>query len=315
METNMSGKKLIKLLFIKIFTSDILNSIINILLPVFISIHCTIYKNKFSWWITTVVIGFLILMFNILSIVIRNSQNKSKKELNLIYKCYNDQSVINNKTATKIFRLNKMINEYLSDKKPINKKVFDKIADFQTISFIVCESIHNLLKEEFGEDINCEVTLMKKYNVSNIKMVAYANNENKMPSSYKTSFKLDDNNIFFIKIFNDLNAETSCLVDRESVHKNFKQLPGSDIRENKICQYIGIPIRTNRNEIELLLQIDISKEKIFGKNESEVLLFAKNILEPYAILLYKSYERDLIFNQYYDMMVSVLSTLSPNSEA
>lgn len=68
METNMSGKKLIKLLFIKIFTSDILNSIINILLPVFISIHCTIYKNKFSWWITTVVIGFLILMFNILSI-------------------------------------------------------------------------------------------------------------------------------------------------------------------------------------------------------------------------------------------------------
>lgn len=208
-----------------------------------------------------------------------------------------------------------MINEYLSDKKPINKKVFDKIADFQTISFIVCESIHNLLKEEFGEDINCEVTLMKKYNVSNIKMVAYANNENKMPSSYKTSFKLDDNNIFFIKIFNDLNAETSCLVDRESVHKNFKQLPGSDIRENKICQYIGIPIRTNRNEIELLLQIDISKEKIFGKNESEVLLFAKNILEPYAILLYKSYERDLIFNQYYDMMVSVLSTLSPNSEA
>lgn len=310
----MSGKKLIKILFIKIFTSDILNSLINIILPVFISIHCTIYKNELSWWIVTTIIGFVIIIFNVLSILIRKNQNKNKKELNIIYKCYNDQSVINNKTATKIFRLNKLINEYLSDQKPINKKVFDKVADFQTISFLICESIHNLLKDEFGEDINCEVTLMKKYNPRNIKMIAYANNENKMPSSYKTSFKSDDTNIYFVKLFNDLNAEISCLVDKESVHKNFKQLQGSDIREDKICQYIGIPIRTNRNEIELLLQIDISKEKVFGKNKSEVLLFAKNILEPYAILLHKSYERDLIFNQYYDMMVSVLSNIHQNNK-
>lgn len=303
MENNISGRKLIKVLLIKVFTSDILNSIVNILLPVIISIHCVSYDNSLFWWIITLLIGMLILIFNVLSIIVRKNQTRNSKELSLIYKCYNEQSVINNKTATKIFKLNKRIEEAIKEKKPLSSKFFDNIADFQTIAFTICESIHNLLKSEFGEEINCEVTLMKKIDTSTIKMVAYANNENKMPSSYTTYFKIPENGAYFIQIFNDRNAAISCLPDKESVHKNFKQLPGSEKREDNICQYVGIPVKTNKNEVELLLQVDVAKEKIFGKKESEMLLFAKNILEPYAILLHKTYERDLIFNQFFDKLV------------
>lgn len=303
----MSGKKLLKVFIIKLFTSDIINSIINILLPIIISIRCTKFEDKFSWWCTIIVICVIILIFNIISVIIRKEQNRNYKDLNIVFKCYNDQSVINSKAATNIFRLNNTITSYILDKKPVNKKVFDKIADFQTISFIICESIHSLLKEEYGEGIKCEVTLMKKYDDSNIRMIAYANNDKKMPSSSKRNFHLDEEDFYFIRVFNDLNGEITCLPNKEIVKKEFKKLKGSVMREENICQYIGIPVKTNRNEIELLLQIDISKEKIFGKNKEEVLLFAKNIFYPYATLLHKSYERDLIFSQYYDMIVSALS--------
>lgn len=157
------------------------------------------------------------------------------------------------------------------------------------------------------DDIRCEVTIMKKIN-NTIKMVAYANDENKNPSSYTTYFNLNESDILFVRIFNDLDGEIICQPNKKAVNEAFKKLPGSVKREEEICQYIGIPIKTNRNEIELLLQIDISKENIFGKNEKQMKLFAKNILYPYAVLLHKTYERDLIFNQYYDMIISVISS-------
>lgn len=139
-------------------------------------------------------------------------------------------------------------------------------------------------------------------------MVAYANDDNQMPSSYSKNFKLDESGILFVRLFNDLNGEIDCKANKKEVNNAFQKLQGSEKREEGICQYIGIPIKTNRNEIELLLQIDVSKEKIFGRNEKQMTLFAKNILYPYAVLLHKIYERDLIFNKYYDMIILTLSS-------
>lgn len=309
---DISGKNLLKILLFKLFTSDILNAIINIILPIIISIRCTDYSNDTNWWLSTIIIIIIIIIFNIISVILKNIQEKQNKNLNIIYKCYNDQSTINKKAATKIYRLNKSINGYIKDGTPINKKVFDKIADFQTLSFIVCESIRNMLVTEYGKDIKCEVTLMKN-DSGNIKMLSYSNDDNKIPSSYTKNFNYDDIDIYFVKLFKDLNAEITCLPNKKSVNDNFKKIKGSEKREDQICQYIGIPIKTDRNEIELLLQIDVSKNNVFGKNKEQVLSFAKNILYPYATLLHKSYERDLIFSQYYDMITSMLSKLDNRS--
>ncbi len=306
MANDISGKKLIVMLFNKFFTSDLTIAIINIFLPVIISIHCTKYENTKSWWILVFIICAIIIFFNITSFIIKNTENKQNQNINLSYRCYIEQCSINNKFANNIYRLNKTINDFITAKKPISRKAFDKIADFQTFSFLICESIHHMLRNEFGDDINCEVTIMKKQN-NKIKMVAYANDDNKSPSTYMNYFNLDERDILFVRLFNDLNGEIVCEPNKKAVTVAFKKLKGSEKREEEICQYIGIPIKTNRNEIELLLQIDVSKEKVFGKNEKQMTLFAKNILYPYAVLLHKTYERDLIFNQYYDMIISMLS--------
>ena len=248
----------------------------------------------------------IIVVFNIISVIIRKIQSDSQRYLNLIFKCYSDCSSINSKGATSIFRLNKTIGKHIANNKPVNKIVFDKIADFQTFAFTICESIQNMIRNEYGDDVKCEVTLMRK-DGNNVKMIAYANNEREMPASYTQTYNLNEVNYYFVNLFNDLNGKISCLPNKVMVNEKFKKIPGSEKREKDVCQYIGIPIRTNRNQIELLLQIDVSKEKVFGKGEANVLVFAKNILYPYATLLHKSYERDLIFNQYYDMITTVLS--------
>lgn len=308
MWNDISGKKLFKMLFLKFFTSDIINAIINIFLPVYISIRCTSYINNIKWWKGTITICITIVGFNIISVIAKANKNKVNKNLNIIYRCYSEHSVINEKFATRIYRLNKIINQYITYDNPINlnKKVFDKIADFQSFSFSICESIHDMLKHEYGDEINCEVTLMKKEE-NKIRMLSYSNDDNKMPSSYTQTFSVDDENFYFTTLFNDLNGKISCLPSKKYINENFKKLKGSEKREENICQYIGIPIKTNRNQIELLLQVDVSKEMVFGKTETEMQIFAKNVLYPYATLLHKSYERDLIFNQYYDMIVQILS--------
>lgn len=104
-----------------------------------------------------------------------------------------------------------------------------------------------------------------------------------------------------------MNAKIVCLSTQEDIGKNFKMLNGSNEREKNICQYVGIPVKTNRNEIEFLLQVDVSKPKILGKNEKQMKTFANNVFYPYAVLLHKTYERDLIFNKYYDMLGIMLS--------
>ena len=248
----------------------------------------------------------LIAVFNIISVISKNIQNRQNRELNVVYRCYNDQGIVNEKIATHIFRLTKTINEFMSDGKPINsKRSFNKIADFQTLSFIICDSIHNMLVSEYGNQIECQVTLMQNCS-GNIKMISYSNDKNKMPNSYSKKFSItNDIDYYFVQLFRDLNCEISCLPNKKSINESFKKIPGSEIREGKICQYIGIPIKTNRNEVELLLQIDVSQKNIFGKNKEKMLLYAKNVLYPYAALLHKSYEQDLLFSQYYDTIIDL----------
>lgn len=56
MENFVSGRKILKIFFIKLFTSDILNSVINIMLPIYISIRCTSFVNNNRWWYGTIAI-------------------------------------------------------------------------------------------------------------------------------------------------------------------------------------------------------------------------------------------------------------------
>ena len=49
-------------------------------------------------------------------------------------------------------------------------------------------------------------------------------------------------------------------------------------------KYIAIPIKTNRDKVEVVLQIDVSEKNVFGRTYNSVKQFADYIIIPFCNL-------------------------------
>lgn len=310
----ISGRELAKQLGMRFFTSSLIRTIINTIIPIVISIYSCYYNDNvtFIWYLPIIVMIFMILAYNITAGKLLVKEKKELTYMDLLEECYRNQANINRRSATKMFRLHKIINTHLSNNKPIDKVVFDKVADFNTISFDICNSIYKMIESKYGVDTKCEVTVFQSLK-DGIVMIAYANKNEEPPTSYMRTYKKSKKYLFG-KLFQDLNANIHICHNKETVKKDFHFIEDSKTREEQICQYIGIPLFTARKKIELLLQIDVSKPNVFGKTYEDVLKVAENIFYPYIALLNKAYERDLIFNEYYDLIVKSLSESEEKNE-
>lgn len=301
------GKELLAELLKRLLVSSIIRTIVNTILPIIISLYSLSYiKGKgFKWYIPIILMVIFIFAYNVIAEIILNIEKKNIQYWDLLDNAYRSHSNINKRTATKLYRLNKIIIKQLNNNIPVDKSIFDKMADFHTISFDICNSIYNIIVDKYGIETDCEVTIYQSNN-EGISMIAYANKNDSAPLTYNRVHKKKSGQYLFGKIFKDLNANIYVCPNQESVQNDFKFLKGSEKREEKVCQYIGIPLLTARKKIELLLQIDVSKPNVFGNTEKDVLKYAENIFLPYMMLLNKAYERDLILNGYYDIIVERL---------
>lgn len=312
MEVKIPGRKLAKILIIRTFTSSIIRTLINIVLPIVISLYSVSYNNDeslFPWVIPIIGLLLLILIYNLISEYLIKLEKRELLFIDLMHKCYFDHAVINTNSAIKIYRLGNTIKRHLQSNIPVNKFVFDKIADFNTVAFDICNSIYNIITSKYDLDTECEVTVFKLIG-DKVKMVAYSNRTGVPPASYKNYYKICSNNkkYLFVRLFNEVSPQIHYCANITEVKKEFCYIEESCPREEKICQYIGIPLRTDRNKTEVLLQVDVSKPNVFGKTSDEVFKFANNIIYPYITLLHKAFERDAIFEEYYDLIIKHLSS-------
>lgn len=280
--------------------------IVNTILPIFISLYAAGYTNKQSilWFIPIILMMACIIGYSVFVAILQAREKEKLFYWNLLEEAYHNHSKINSASATKLYRLGKIIRKQLDQNNPVDRSVFDKMADFRTIAFDICNNIYNIITDKYGTDTKCEVTICHEQN-NKISMIAYANQNSTPPLTYQRVYK-KNNKYLFGKMFMDLNAQIHVCPNKEAVEKDFILLKGSETREKQVCQYIGIPLITSRQKIEILLQIDVSKPDVFGKTEENVLLYAEKIFRPYIMLLYKAYERDLIFNGYYDTIIEKL---------
>lgn len=305
MKSKISGKDLAIELLKRFFTSPILRVIINTILPIIISIYLLGYSHQtdLRWYTPIIIIITFMLIYNIIAEILLSLERKYLKYWDLLDEAYRDHSYLNSSTATKLYRLNKIITKHVKNKNIKDKSIFDKMADFNTISFDVCNSIYNIIVNKYGIDTECEVTIYRCYNDGGISMIAYANKNEEPPLTYNRVYSRNATQYLFGRLFKDKNAQIHVCINKDEVKKDFKFLDGSEARENKVCQYIGIPLLTARKRIEILLQIDVSKPNVFGKKKDEVIKYAENIFKPYLMLLNKAYERDLILDGYYEMII------------
>lgn len=303
---------IIMTLFRDMLASRYFMIIVEALTTTFISIHTSRYNGSRDWWCTLFFCIVTSVVANFICVFSANLQNKERNMIGYFNSVYDIQNRINCDTANRLYRVNKKVAEGIRQHK-IEKGAIDSIADFQNLSFYVCNELHDFISTNFdcGE---VEITIFQRFKDDHdkdfVKMIAYKNSKNNMPATYGEEFKLSyqkQTSPMFVMIFNDLNAEIRILENKKSVMKNFHYLHNSKVREEKICQYIGVPIRTNRKMIEVLLQIDVSKEKALGKNYNALKQFSERIVLPFCNLLHCSYERDLILSKFYDILEENIS--------
>jgi hypothetical protein len=213
--------------------------------------------------------------------------------------------------SNQIYRLNNKISDTIHSNKQFQIDNFNTIANFQTFSFVLCEDIYYQIKNVLDCE-DCQITIFQRFqdeeNKHFVQMIAYANKNTTVPSSYSNSFYLNEkrkkkkNKTVFERIFESQEDEPIILHNKKMVLDEFVLLNGSETREKEICQYIGIPIRTNRHMNELLLQIDVSKDKVLGRNKKQLLEITNSIFIPYTKLLLTGYERDKIFNILFEIL-------------
>lgn len=300
---------LLKTLFINIFSSRYVDMFFNLIMTTLISLHSSKVDFTSKKWVILLIMYIIItLILNSLCILAGYIKQKNKTVTEYYNMAYDIQSSMNCDTAAQLYRVNKKINKTIREGR-IEKHALNSIADFQTLSFKICNELYNFITSSFncGE---CEVTIFQRFTDTDkkdfVKMIAYRNSRNKESGSYHDTFKLSHQAHtrvpVFVNVFNDLNADIKILHNQKAVEAEFKYFDHSMTREKKICQYIGIPIKTNRNYTEILLQIDVSKEKALGNNYNAVKQLADNIIVPFSNMLYCSYERDLIFDKFYDIL-------------
>ncbi len=306
---SIETKSLLITLFIRLFNNKFVIMFYNILITTMISIHVAkIDLESQKWKYTLLIYVIIYIILNLLSIIADSIKSKEAKKYNYIKEAYESHSSLNFQTANSLYRVNKKISRTIHNKK-IKKEEVKSIIDFQNLSFSVCNELHNFISNTC-KCKECQITIFQRFsnndNKDYVKMIAYKNSKNSIPSTYNKEYRLFHKNKthvpVFISIFCDLNAETKILENIKAVKEEFVIFEDSKAREENIHQYIGIPIKTNRNKIEVLLQIDISEKDVLGKTYNDVKQFADMIMLPFVNLLYCSYERDLILNRFYDIL-------------
>lgn len=307
---SLNLKTIAYLLFVRIFGNTSVNAFINFIAPIILSLLLAIPSekrdNNFNIYIYVLIV--FIVVFNLFSCVAIHIKSQNEKWKSLLSSVTEHISAIHIETGTNIYRMHKHTKSSITKNQLVDKTHFNQIADFQEMSFLVCKSIYDIIESELECD-ECEVTVYQKFlkkknkKYDNIKMIAYATKGNVIPSTYDKNYVINKKaqNTVFMGLFKNNQSDAVICHNQKSVNEKFIWLAESEEREKRIHQYIGIPIKSNSNNVVCILQIDVSQKKLLGKNYKEVKYFADDILKPFSSILYNAYERDNVFNTFYDV--------------
>lgn len=294
-------------LFMEFFSSSLILSIINIVMPVIITVYSAVYAANLKISILAISV-IIIIVFNIISYFVATVESQNKKLDILVSKAYNEQNLINIETSTQIFRMNTHIWKKFEKKESLLRTEICEFINFQKYSFLICKSIYSMLKSEYNFD-GFTVTIHQRFSEGDnnefMKMIAYENQNSKIPNSYYEKFYINEQknrNYNFVKASVENDDDLIILENKNIFHGNFQLIDTSKKREQEICQYIGIPIKMNSNKVQLVINIDVCSEKVLGKSKKELKQIAESVLISYASNLKLAYEYNITFDKYFDLL-------------
>ena len=168
---------------------------------------------------------------------------------------------------------------------------------FQAMSIRICDCLLEFCKSYFG--VSPYVTVYQKFTSSDgkdyCKMIAYANSDANEPPTYSERYYLGNKakkDYLHSQIFVKGELEPVVLMNGEDVRKCFQLHKTNRKREEKIQQYIGIPMNVCNRGVSFLIQLDSDVPCAFGKDREDVNWFIDSIIKNYASELALFYEMD-----------------------
>ena len=187
--------------------------------------------------------------------------------------------------------------ELIFSSETISLNAVQAIFGFQRSAFIVCKEMYELLNSYLSSD-DCFITVFQRFKKGrkNIcKMIAYWNKNDEEPITYQKPYRIRKNISdkakveFFLKIFSSEDITIRILPTKKQIQEEFVIHKENGESEERIEQYIGLPIALKNEPIHILLQIDF-EHNAFGEDEKDVRKKAEILLYPFAKRLFILYE-------------------------
>lgn len=185
------------------------------------------------------------------------------------------------------------------------KQSYLKHSQYNKRASFLVKILFSLFEKTYKTD-NFQITIMHRGQDQQgeyIKMIAFCNKDRETPGSFKNKYYLKDDaysNYYHVKEFNSTKRGVRVLLSNEEINKSFDINSSSKEREERLEQYIGIPIIDDKKEIVSLIQIDTTEKNIFGTNKDDIRFAMDNYIRPLCHFLktwYKKEELSTILNR------------------
>lgn len=254
--------------FLYLISYEWLKSVLDILLSLFLSYYFTEEK-----WIL-----FSIILFFIISISVwysfKNSYNNRQNKIDKNIKMVLDENNL----------MIKALDEFVSveyNNNDVGKGLFEYASD------LVTASMYNTLKTITSSEVR--ISVIQQSETENEKkeciMVSRRSKSTMKRRKEKKAVKYKPHkDYYYLKILIDNNDELIIFNDEK-----IKKLFISKDNKKNIYQYIGIPDKSQTDDIAFLLQLDGMEENTFGKSEEEINDFYIKYIYPYVCFLRHAY--------------------------
>lgn len=286
--------------FIKWLYSLLANSIFQGIINACFAITFALVMKVFNvsdGWIITIIVLFII--FTLIFGFLNKYRISNYRTSHWFRYSLNGQTSINSYMANKVYDFSTKINSKIAP------KIF---CGFQAAAYAACESIYNIIHNVTGCE-NQEITVFQQYEDDGkccSKMIAFGTSQRRLPSSIDTIYPLfqeaDTKKPLHTRIFEERTGKTVVLLNQNEIKDEFVINNVSREREEKICQYIGIPALLQDGTIGFILQIDVNEEEFLGKNKEEMIKLAEETFNPYVQFLRLCYEHERLLETYYGQL-------------
>ena len=182
-----------------------------------------------------------------------------------------------------------IIHKYINEPLTVN---IDTLWSFDDFTKICCKSLYKVLMNMQLPGKNYAVSYIRKVDAKHIKLVGYANRNDRCPNVYNVERDISLEGYYDAQLFYYANPDCHILHESDLIKERFKYE-----KNCKYEQYVGIPVVDSNGEMVGLLQISAIDGSKIGDDKEIINDIVVSYFIPFVSVLLLFYEIDLYLHK------------------